>query len=300
MISCTVSGMAKTIADEIERREIMWDLLQGQPADQYKPDELRSLGVYGGAQGIWVDKEETASLVEDGCGIAVGLLHTGTHYDDLWGDSGLAYMYPSTERLGTRDTNEVNALKNAARYKVPVFIIRRPSRSSNTREVQVGWVIECSDAAKAAWVSFDPEADPITLLDETDDVFQLTKTGRPPRYSSTVQREGQSLFRYRVLKRYGARCLFTGIDHASLIDACHICGHSYGGSNHPGNGIPLSATVHRAFDSHLIRINPESYLIEDDTNGTTLRMLGIDPSALANETVKPNQEAIRWRWENTQ
>ena len=41
------------------------------------PSEVRDLGIYGGAQGVWVDKSRTQSLEKDG--VAVGLLHTGKH-----------------------------------------------------------------------------------------------------------------------------------------------------------------------------------------------------------------------------
>ena len=41
---------------------------------------LREMGVYGGAQGIWVDKRRTGALTADGNGVTVGVRHTGQHY----------------------------------------------------------------------------------------------------------------------------------------------------------------------------------------------------------------------------
>ena len=39
---------------------------------------LRSLGIFGGAQGIWVHKTRTHLLTPDLTGVTVAVLHTGT------------------------------------------------------------------------------------------------------------------------------------------------------------------------------------------------------------------------------
>ena len=45
---------------------------------------MRELGIYGGAQGIWVDKARTGELTPGGSGVTVSVLHTGQSYaDDL-------------------------------------------------------------------------------------------------------------------------------------------------------------------------------------------------------------------------
>jgi putative restriction endonuclease len=47
------------------------------------PQLLRDLGIYGGAQGVWVNKERTSQITPGG-GVTVALLHTGASYaDDL-------------------------------------------------------------------------------------------------------------------------------------------------------------------------------------------------------------------------
>ncbi len=69
--------------DESQRRNEMWaDLLDGGGPTSVAPRRLRELGIYGGAQGIWVDKRQTASVSPDGSGVTVGLLHTGSSYAD--------------------------------------------------------------------------------------------------------------------------------------------------------------------------------------------------------------------------
>jgi len=66
--------------DERERRLGLWDTVKGSGLGAISARYLRDLGVYGGAQGIWVDKTRTGNLAPDG--VTVGLLHTGRHYPD--------------------------------------------------------------------------------------------------------------------------------------------------------------------------------------------------------------------------
>ena len=73
------------VAGELEWRRTTWRALldRGGPAD-IERGVIRQLGMYGGAQGVWVDAARTRPLRESGSGVAVGLLHTGKHYaDDL-------------------------------------------------------------------------------------------------------------------------------------------------------------------------------------------------------------------------
>lgn len=87
------------IEPERERRKEMWDQLiaHGGPKD-VSPNLIRELEIYGGAQGIWVDKARTELLTNDGYGVTVGLLHTGEYYPDDLSDSGVVYHYPKTNR----------------------------------------------------------------------------------------------------------------------------------------------------------------------------------------------------------
>jgi hypothetical protein len=71
------------IEQERQRRKEMWEELiaQGGPKD-VSPHLLRELRIYGGYQGIWVDREKTEGLTNSGLGVTIGLLHTGGHYPD--------------------------------------------------------------------------------------------------------------------------------------------------------------------------------------------------------------------------
>ena len=55
-----------TRQDELEHRVQLWQRLQSEDLGALEPTLLRELGVYGGAQGIWVDKRRTGPLTPEG------------------------------------------------------------------------------------------------------------------------------------------------------------------------------------------------------------------------------------------
>ena len=84
--------------EEREHRLELWRELRAVDPDNVSAGTLRDLGVYGGAQGIWVDKARTATIAINGSGVTVSLLHTGRHYPDDISEDGLIYHYPRTSR----------------------------------------------------------------------------------------------------------------------------------------------------------------------------------------------------------
>src|ERR671912_319112 len=96
-------------ADERQHRKRLWAELSAHDLGDLEPSFLRDLGIYGGAQGIWVDKARTGSLTRSGAGAAVSILHTGKHYPDDLSDEGVIYHYPTTARPPGRDAAEVQA-----------------------------------------------------------------------------------------------------------------------------------------------------------------------------------------------
>ena len=85
-----------------------------------QPSLLGELGIYGGAQGVWVDKQQTKAAAP-ATGVAVSLLHTGATYADDLADDGVIYHYPSTKRRG-KGRAEIAAVK-AEGAPLPVFVI---------------------------------------------------------------------------------------------------------------------------------------------------------------------------------
>ena len=123
------------VEEERRHRFGLWQRLKemGGPSG-VAPAVLRELGIYGGAQGIWVDKARTGRITKDGeKGITVSVLHTGSSYADDLAEDCMIYHYPQTHRQGSRDLAEVNATKNAGHLSLPFFVIAYPTPSSNVR-----------------------------------------------------------------------------------------------------------------------------------------------------------------------
>lgn len=124
---------------ELKRRDQMWQSLvaHGGP-HSVAAGMLRELGIYGGMQGVWVDKEHTG-------GVTVGMLHTGRTYADDLTEEGVVYHYPVTGRPSGRDAGEVEATKRAGELGLPVFVITHGA--NGTRDVHLGQVEDWDDAS---------------------------------------------------------------------------------------------------------------------------------------------------------
>ena len=80
---------------------------------------LRSALVYGGAQGIWVDKKKTTdALTTDGHGVTVSMLHTGRHYPDDLSEGGLSTIIPrrAEHPVGTPERFRLRRMLRRSHY----------------------------------------------------------------------------------------------------------------------------------------------------------------------------------------
>lgn len=258
---------------------------------------LRELGVYGGAQGCWVDKERTKQVSPGG--VTVGLLHTGVTYADDLSDDGVLYHYPTTRRQSGRDAAEVEATKEAARLKLPVFVVTKPSVSANTRDIHLGWVEGWDDDARMFLVSFGESQPPLIIeSDEEEAPFELEDRSPQRRTTSRTSRSGQRRFRLRALKYYGVQCAVCTITHPSMLDAAHIRPKTKRGSDDPRNGLVLCPTHHRAFDDHLYGIEPSTLRIAFRDADTSYKALGVSRKDLSHLPRKPHRTALDWAWKH--
>jgi putative restriction endonuclease len=252
--------------------------------------------VYGGAQGIWVDKMTTAPLSPDGQGVTVSILHTGRHYPDDLSDDGLIYHYPTTRRIN-RDSAEIQATKNAAALSLPIFVILPGRGSASKRSVQLGWVVDFDDENRQFLILFGehkPEYKP-PASEETP--FALTG-GPIPKKTTAKARPGQQRFRFQVLRKYGCKCAVCTITHPNLMKAAHICGKAHHGSDDWRNGLPFCSTHHDAFDAHLFTINPDTLAIETKPSVSSAS-IGITSKILTPIHHQPHPEALSWRFAQT-
>lgn len=290
------------VSSEIDRRLELWHTISSGDIDQLEPSQLRALGIYGGAQGIWVDKAHTAIPNEASDGITVPILHTGRHYADDVSEDGVIYHYPKTNRSSSRDAGEVQATKNAMNLHVPIFIVL-PSKTPTKRALKIGWVADFDDENQQFLILFGREADassapPYTKAEAPSEPVKLEDDNRQRKQASMLVRTGQQRFRFNVLSKYGAQCAVCKVNHPQLMKAAHIRGKAHKGSDDWRNGIVLCATHHDAFDSHLFGIDPQTLELklhpDIDAEG-----IGIQFDKLQTLKNRPHEDALHWRWQAT-
>jgi hypothetical protein len=283
------------IEQERQRRKEMWDSLiaSGGPR-AVSPQLLHELGIYGGASGIWIDKNRTGQVAHDGLGVAIGLLHTGEYYPDDLQENYLVYHYPETSRPTSRDYNEIEATKNAHRLSLPVFVITQPTPVSKTRDVRLGWVEGWNDHLKVFHISFIHE-EPKELLAQPDNEESFVAQEEGANKTAIIKtRPGQQRFSFLVFQRYGEKCAVCDIDLPELLDAAHIIPKGQNGIDDPRNGIVLCALHHRALDTGLFRIDPDTTRICFNADGLDAKTLRITRNDLHHLRLLPHQVALKW------
>ncbi|MEK4117669.1 HNH endonuclease [Paenibacillus sp. FSL W8-0919] len=287
--------MTNQIQSEISRRLEMWSTLtRAVDANNVPPKLLRDLNFFSGQAGIYRDIKRTKQCTVDGAGIALSLLHTGRHYPDDLSDTEIIYHYPETSRIGNTDQNEIQSAKNASKFDVPVFVI---SMHGTNRKVQLAKITSWDDTTKTFLVLFKTDQPMFMTYDEnTDDTPFVLKSDPKHIQGTTVvkSRPGQPSFKFNVFKRYGAVCAVCDIRLPNLLQAAHIVPKKYQGSDDPRNGLVLCANHHLAFDSGLLKINPETTAIEV-TPKYTASMMGITRSNLNHLPNQPHPDALKWR-----
>jgi hypothetical protein len=290
--------MKPNIQQEFNTRMEMWqELLDAGGPVGVSPQLLRDLGIYGGAQGIWVNKTRTGELSEDGEGITVGVLHTGSSYADDMSQESVIYHYPKTGRPPGRDLSEVNATKAARELGLPIFVIAYPTPNSAKRDAHLAWIQDWDDESRQFLIALgsSPPAE-LPLPDAADTAPFATDEKRKRGEALVATRPGQAKFNFRVFQRYGPQCAVCGIDIPELLDSAHLIPISENGNDDARNGLVLCAIHHRAFDAVLFAFNPESLSLQTRKNGPDLDKLRIKYTSLQHLRKKPHPSAIEWRW----
>ena len=294
-----VTGNQQAVDAERRHRLSLWQQLIAEGVDTagVPAARLRELGVYGGAQGIWVDKSRTKALTSTGDGVTVAVLHTGSSYADDLSEDGVFYHYPLTNRPPSRDTSEIDATKAARDHGLPIFVVSYPSPSSTKRRVRLGWVEDWEDDSRMFLISFgDVAPPPAAPIPTPDTPFELVDRSPSGKKTQTTVRLGQQRFKLGVLKYYGAACAVCGIDIPQVLDAAHIRGKKDRGSDDRRNGLVLCAAPHRAYDAKLFAIPPESLELVFAAKGPTAAQLHTTVTSLKGLRNPPHPDALNWAW----
>lgn len=274
----------------------MWsDLKRAADSSSSVKALLRELGIYGGAQGIWVDAVRTKQVSGDAYGVTVAVLHTGQQYPDELDDYAVLYHYPHTGRPPGRDHSEIEATKNAARLGIPLFVLIDQATKSTSREVRMGWVEAWDDRSELFLISFGERQPASPHSIEPDQPFVPFEDKRR-RTSQSAQRTNAQRFRLKVYSRYGRKCAVCMVSVPELIDATHLIPWADGGTDDPRNGLPLCVLHHKALDAGLFAFLPASNAIVAH-QGLSKQELMILSDDLSHLDQAPHPEAVRFVWE---
>lgn len=135
--------------------------------------------------------------------------------------------------------------------------------------------------------------------------FEPNEHGRRRAMTALVQREGQPKFRRALLDEYAGACVITGCNVAELLEAAHIKPYLGPHTNEVTNGLLLRADVHKLFDLHTFRIDPETravYLCDALKEseyvcyeGRRLRAPRSEVNAPAEASLRHHEERCAWR-----
>lgn len=95
------------------------------------------------------------------------------------------------------------------------------------------------------------------LIENLEEEGELAEN-RQKRLAETWSRPNQAKFRKGVFDLFGARCVVTGCETLTALEAAHVVPVSEGGTDDAWNGIPLRADIHRLFDINAITIQSDT------------------------------------------
>ena len=75
-------------------------------------------------------------------------------------------------------------------------------------------------------------------------------------------RLGQDEFRSSLIDYYGSKCVITGNQNLTELEAAHVVEVKFNGDFNISNGLLLSANLHKTFDKYEWTINPKTFQIE--------------------------------------
>jgi len=291
---------ADLVDAERRRRTLMWEAVQR--IQQERPlvaDEVREIGCYNGARGIWRDKKSTSDLTPSGNGICVGISSRGKYDDEIDDETG-TYDYPGTQST-TYDQGDIDSMRSALKLGLPVFLIR----DTNSKGELVQGKGPKRRVDRIEFLEDDPISGNLVFTfssggrqdyrlpeDELGSCFQARETSRR---SIQTKKRSQAAFRAAVIRRYGERRCALCSAPPEVIEAAHIVPVSDSGSDDSGNGLLLCRNHHALFDLGKWSLDPSTLDVVPG-RGLDLGALLAESSSVSHLVHPPSREALEWRW----
>src|SRR5579871_4803972 len=115
-------------------------------------------------------------------------------------------------------------------------------------------------------------------------------------FATILRRQGQQVFRRKLLNAYRNRCAMTGSSAPWVLEASHITPYRGTNTNNLQNGLILRADIHTLFDLGLISVDPVSLLVKVSSllAGTEYAALDGHPITLpTKESARPSNAALK-------
>lgn len=108
------------------------------------------------------------------------------------------------------------------------------------------------------------------------------------------QRQGQPLFRMKLLEAYEGRCAVTGSNAVRVLEAAHILPYRGEHTNRVDNGLLLRSDIHTLFDVGLVWFEDLRLLVSAELKGTDYEaMHGIPLRLPKTPACHPNPEHLK-------
>jgi hypothetical protein len=148
-------------------------------------------------------------------------------------------------------------LYRQGRFRATTFEVFRPSAHGhwdlqpNAEGIWGAIPIAPSELGQAEAQAQEAAFEQLPPLDSDHDARVWTLT-------AVAQRQGQGVFRARLLEAYGSRCAITGSNAVAVLEAAHILPYRGEHTNRVDNGLLLRSDLHTLFDLGLLWITPEN------------------------------------------
>jgi predicted restriction endonuclease len=119
-------------------------------------------------------------------------------------------------------------------------------------------------------------------------------------WAEVVRRQGQNVFRKRVIDAYQGRCCISGTSTVSVLDAAHIKPYEGLDTNVVTNGLLLRTDLHVLFDLSLLGIEPVSHIVRVNpvvVENVYRQFDGVRISLPCDVRKHPNSAYLKWRWD---
>jgi putative restriction endonuclease len=243
-------------------------------------------------QGIWADVDRTRNA-DAPAGIGYSILLTDVYGEQAPSEERFIYHYPTVQNR--RSENEIESIKTAKKYDMPMFLVDGISLQGSYI-VRIVWVIDWDDQSRTFLFGFSLPTNEERENEDIDQQPYLEIRDRTMRgISNKILRPGQREFAFDVFKRYGPKCAFCDMDVCQALDACHIRPFKDDGPDDARNGLVICKSHHSLFDAGIICIEPEKLKI-GVMMGMARTRLHIKYASLVHLRKQPAVQAISWRF----